>query len=85
MWDERGAVLEAGESKDWRPFLDLVQDLAGYGQLTSGVLADHLRRSNFFCHPELERCPVTRTGSYGFPKGTKTTPRGLTWILPPLR
>ena len=52
-------ALPAGEGAEWRPFLGLVSDLAGYGQRTSGVLADHLRLTDFWCHPELERCPVT--------------------------
>ena len=34
--------------------------LTGFGELTSGVLADHLRRSTFFCAEGLERDPVSK-------------------------
>ena len=59
IWDERQKLLEAGEQTVWEPFLRLVKELTGYGELTSGVFADHLRLTSFWTSPALRRCRVT--------------------------
>ena len=60
LWDERRALLEAGAQEHWGPFLKHVDKLTGFGELTSGVLADHLRRTCFFCAKGLARDPVSK-------------------------
>ena len=58
VWEERQRLCEYLSGKTWRPLLEHLADLHTFGQLTAGVLADHLRVAPG-TFPECKRHVVT--------------------------
>lgn len=48
VWAEHDSLVEAMQTETWEPLLRGLGKLEGFGPLSSGVLADHLRRRIFF-------------------------------------